>query len=130
MIAQKPCSRASRELGVTEHEARRLLAQARSRRMSSAISRIDGVSSLQAPRVQSRTRRSQPSRPCGGASRRPTQTTAAFDHAQQVMREVAERQQAEQTAAAHAAQLESEDEQLRAERARQAAYDAGPFPIL
>ena len=54
----------------------------------------------------------------------PDATTAAFDRAQQVLREVAERQQAEQAAAAHAAELESEDEQLRAELARQAAYDS------
>ena len=56
----------------------------------------------------------------------PDATTAAFDRAQQVLREVAERQQAEQAAAAHAAELESEDEQLRAELARQAAHDATP----
>ncbi len=40
-----------------------------------------------------------------------------------LVREVAERRQAEQAAAAHAAELEPEDEQLRAELARQAAYD-------
>ncbi len=40
-----------------------------------------------------------------------------------MLREVAERQQAERAAAAHAAELESEDQQLRAELARQAAYD-------
>ena len=55
--------------------------------------------------------------------RPPDATTVAFERAQQVLREVAERQQAEQAAAAHAAELESEDEQLRTELARQAAYD-------
>lgn len=54
----------------------------------------------------------------------PDASTAAFDRAQQVLREVAERQQVEQAAAAHAAELESEDEQLRAELARQDAYDS------
>jgi hypothetical protein len=39
------------------------------------------------------------------------------------LREVAERQQAERAAAAHAAELESEDQQLRTELARQTAYD-------
>jgi AAA domain/TrwC relaxase len=53
----------------------------------------------------------------------PDSTAVAFERAQEVLRGVAERQQAEQAAAAHAAELESEDEQLRTELARQAAYD-------
>ena len=53
----------------------------------------------------------------------PDASTVAFDRAQQVLREVADRQQAEEAAAAHAAELESEAQQLRAELARQAAYD-------
>ena len=40
-----------------------------------------------------------------------------------MLREVAERRQAEHAAAAHAAELESEDDQLRTELARQATYD-------
>ena len=59
-------------------------------------------------------------------AQRPDATTVAFERAQQVLREVAERQQAEQAAAAHAAELESEDEQLRTELARPAAYDRDP----
>ena len=74
-----------------------------------------------------RVREPDPAERADPAARRrvppPDATTAAFDRAQQVLREVAERQQAEQAAAAHAAELESEDEQLRAELARQAAYD-------
>ena len=62
------------------------------------------------------------------ASRRrvpvPDKTTAAFDRAHQVLHDVAERRQAEQAAAAHAAELEAEDVQLRAELAHQAAVGA------
>ena len=50
-------------------------------------------------------------------------TTAAFDRAQQLLADVAARQAAEQAAAAHAAELEAEDDQLRAELARQNALD-------
>ena len=71
--------------------------------------------------------RADPTQQAEPAERRrvrpPDATTVAFERAQQVLREVAERQQAEQAAAAHAAELESEDEQLRTELARQAAYD-------
>ena len=47
----------------------------------------------------------------------------AVDRATVLVREVAERRQAEQAAAAHAAEMEPEEDQLRAELARQASYD-------
>lgn len=54
----------------------------------------------------------------------PTDTTLAdFDRARQLLDDVAERRAAEHAAAAHAAELEPEEDQLRAELARQAAFD-------
>jgi TrwC relaxase/AAA domain len=50
-------------------------------------------------------------------------STATFDRAQRLLADVAARQEAERAAAAHAAELEPEDDQLRAELARQAALD-------
>ena len=53
----------------------------------------------------------------------PDVTTAAFDRAHRLLVDVAARQEAEQAAAAHAAELEPEEDQLRAELARLHAYD-------
>ncbi len=50
-------------------------------------------------------------------------STASFDRARRLLDDVVIRREAEHAAAAHAAELEPEDDQLRAELARQAALD-------